>query len=149
LYISSKPITTSTSIILSPRKVRSCSFFLWGFSVYRIFSFWTYFSGLDFFTEQCKTRSFTSFCFPVSFLLSLVASNNSSDSLHQQYVSCHRCFVILGDLARYHRDLIQDPAQKNWVQVSPPFAFSLLSLLLDPFAPTSVSSIPPSHLVDA
>eukprot|EP01127_Copromyxa_protea_P008179 TRINITY_DN1868_c0_g1_i1.p1 TRINITY_DN1868_c0_g1~~TRINITY_DN1868_c0_g1_i1.p1 ORF type:complete len:422 (+),score=52.78 TRINITY_DN1868_c0_g1_i1:62-1327(+) len=43
---------------------------------------------------------------------------SSDDPLVQQYTSCHRCFVILGDLARYHRDLINDPAQKNWAQAA-------------------------------
>lgn len=35
------------------------------------------------------------------------------------YVSCHRCMIYLGDLMRYHRDLLQDDTARNsWTQAS-------------------------------
>jgi len=34
--------------------------------------------------------------------------------LHKSYLSCHRCYIFLGDLARYHRDLFNHPNQKDW-----------------------------------
>ena len=67
--------------------------------------------------------------------LKLDQNETNEESLSQQYISCHRSYVILGDLARYHRDLVSDPAQKNWTKVraTAPSPFILTPLLLHLF----------------
>lgn len=45
-------------------------------------------------------------------------NENTSFLVRQAYISCHRCYIYLGDLMRYHRDLHQDSTQKNWTQAT-------------------------------
>ncbi|KAL6073696.1 Telomerase activating protein Est1 [Balamuthia mandrillaris] len=44
----------------------------------------------------------------------LRAGEKVSISKDKRYISCHRCLIFLGDIARYHKDLIGDEAQKDW-----------------------------------
>eukprot|EP01103_Thecamoeba_quadrilineata_P017717 TRINITY_DN6415_c0_g1_i1.p1 TRINITY_DN6415_c0_g1~~TRINITY_DN6415_c0_g1_i1.p1 ORF type:complete len:800 (+),score=151.54 TRINITY_DN6415_c0_g1_i1:67-2466(+) len=36
-----------------------------------------------------------------------------SNNLHKRYLTCHRSFIFLGDLARYHRDIVGTDSQFN------------------------------------
>jgi protein SMG7 len=38
----------------------------------------------------------------------------SSNAVHKSVLSCYRCFIYLGDLTRYHKELYCDPHQKDW-----------------------------------
>eukprot|EP01117_Protostelium_nocturnum_P004466 TRINITY_DN1608_c0_g1_i2.p1 TRINITY_DN1608_c0_g1~~TRINITY_DN1608_c0_g1_i2.p1 ORF type:complete len:627 (-),score=230.88 TRINITY_DN1608_c0_g1_i2:106-1986(-) len=40
-------------------------------------------------------------------------SNESNKNIHRSFLTCHRCLIYLGDLARYHRDIV-GPQQENW-----------------------------------
>jgi len=48
----------------------------------------------------------------------LKALKDETPNFHKSYLSCHRCLIFLGDLARYHRDLVNHPSQKDWVKAS-------------------------------
>jgi len=39
--------------------------------------------------------------------------------VHKSFLSCHRCFIFMGDLARYHRDMIGQPHQEDWALAGP------------------------------
>lgn len=39
-------------------------------------------------------------------------------SVHKAYLSCHRCYIFLGDLARYHRDLWTHCEESDWTCAS-------------------------------
>lgn len=50
--------------------------------------------------------------------------------MHKSYQSCHRCFIFLGDLARYHQDLHGHPSRKDWLK-APKYYIKALQLLPD------------------
>uniref|UniRef100_A0A6B2KYR4 DNA/RNA-binding domain-containing protein n=1 Tax=Arcella intermedia TaxID=1963864 RepID=A0A6B2KYR4_9EUKA len=56
-------------------------------------------------------------------------SEPEKGSLSKQYATCHRCLIILGDLARYQRDLVSSPTKSQWVNAEP---FYLRALQLWP-----------------
>eukprot|EP01114_Cavostelium_apophysatum_P021904 TRINITY_DN7768_c0_g2_i3.p1 TRINITY_DN7768_c0_g2~~TRINITY_DN7768_c0_g2_i3.p1 ORF type:complete len:559 (+),score=174.23 TRINITY_DN7768_c0_g2_i3:260-1936(+) len=51
------------------------------------------------------------------------------DKVHKAFLSVHRCYIFLGDLARYHRDLIGHPAQGDWTKA---YQYYQQALLLVP-----------------
>lgn len=47
-----------------------------------------------------------------------IPEEDRNQNLFRQYVSCHRSLIYIGDLARYHKDLYGDPANKEWVKAN-------------------------------
>eukprot|EP01130_Rhizamoeba_saxonica_P009235 TRINITY_DN3754_c0_g3_i1.p1 TRINITY_DN3754_c0_g3~~TRINITY_DN3754_c0_g3_i1.p1 ORF type:complete len:761 (-),score=107.47 TRINITY_DN3754_c0_g3_i1:1184-3466(-) len=68
--------------------------------------------------------------FSTSFGLNLDHSmpDDCDDMTNKLYLSCHSCFIHLGDLYRYHYDLYGDPNQGEWKKASIYYSKALILL---------------------